>query len=155
MKLLPGLGRPVRERTYVPNAHGTEGYRDREHLVCRIDLLEDGPDSHLKVFSRGFTVAVGHLHLPARDAEPFLERLFRDPPTVDREVCGKLIDALEVAIQSGDIQGRMRARRVLLRAMLTMAADLSLIEGLPPEDPHAFDVEGTADLETTKAESGE
>lgn len=139
MKQLTGLGRPVRERTYVPNAHGTDGYREQAHLVTRVDLLEDGADTHLKVFSRGFAICVGHLHLPASDAEAFLHRLFRDPPVTDREAIQVLMDELEEAYAAGDDKRRMRARRHIQRTLFAMAADLHLIEGLPPEDPHAFD----------------
>ena len=131
MKQLTGERLPVQVRSFVPDAHGTEAFNAREHLVSRVTLIEKGPDVALTIFTRGQVTPVTRapLEVPARDADAWLSRLFREAPVLDREVFQRLMDDLMEAAVAVDTDRITVVRRQLMAILDTMAADLAALEG--------------------------
>lgn len=131
MKQLTGERLPVQVRVFVPDAHGTEGYQERNQLVSRVVVRESGPDATLQIFTRGHVASATRtpLEVFARDLDAWLERLFRDPPRMDREIFQRLLDDLQEATVAVDTHRITLVRRQILAVLDTMAADLAAMEG--------------------------
>lgn len=125
MKQLPGRGQDVRHRVYVPEAYGTPSFVARDYLVSEIRLDEAGPDTLLTVLSRGQAVPVARFNVLTVDHEQWLLRLFRDPPKQDRETIMGLMDDLEDAVRTNQIEKARGTRRLLLGIFHALAADVA------------------------------
>lgn len=129
-RLLTGGNWPVTERRFVPDAHGSEGYRELDQIISMVRVLERGPDVSLRLFLRGLPLPQS-IDIPARDEAAFLSRLFRDPPIEDRELVMRLLQDFEDAIVGDDIEAKRMAWRRVMALYDAMSADLHALSGLP------------------------
>lgn len=115
---------PVQVREFIPDAASAPTYQERAALVNRVKIHERGPDITVDVFRQN--LRIGTLTLPSECEALILARLFGEgdpvPPSLDREILGKQIDAHEEACMAGDTLTVTHTRRVLwtyLTALLT------------------------------------
>lgn len=130
-KLLAGRG-PATERHYVPDAHGSERYADRDQLVSQVTVREDGPDIQVRVFVRG-QPQPQWLSFAKRDESAVISRLFRDPPAIDRVFFQTLLQKLEDAAAGQDVPGLTIAWGLCMETLGALANDLAVFSGLPSD----------------------
>lgn len=122
---------PATERRFVPEAHGSEGYREKDQLVSMIRVMEKGPDVALVIFMRGLPCTP--VLVSSRDESALISRLFREPTLQDRAAFQVVLQGFEDAILGDDVEAKRMAWRRVMAVFDTMAADLHAISGLPNE----------------------